>query len=57
MPPDHRLDRRELVPFAEMLDEPFIAMPQAAGALREFWPASADRPYPGSGCCCPPAMW
>ncbi|MET9557160.1 LysR family transcriptional regulator [Streptomyces sp. NPDC006645] len=46
MPPGHRLARREMVPFTELLDEPFIAMPQAAGALREFWLASAERPYP-----------
>lgn len=46
MPPGHRPAPRETVAFTEPLDEPFIAMPQAAGALREFWLASAGRPYP-----------
>ena len=35
-------DRRE-VEFAEIADEPFVALPTAAGALRDFWLAIDQR--------------
>ncbi len=37
MPADHRLAGLAEIPFAELRDEPFIALPPAAGALRDFW--------------------
>ena len=46
LPPKHRLTRLDVVPFEELVDEPFVALPKAAGALREFWLASAHRPRP-----------
>jgi DNA-binding transcriptional LysR family regulator len=33
----HPLASREVVPFAELLDEPFLALPQSAGPLRDYW--------------------
>ncbi len=43
MPICHALATRAEVDFAELLDEPFVALPLQAGALREFWLASAER--------------
>ncbi|WP_188194287.1 LysR family transcriptional regulator [Nonomuraea sp. SYSU D8015] len=37
MPADHPLAGLEEVPFAALRDEPFIALPPAAGPLRDFW--------------------
>ncbi|MEV4568683.1 LysR substrate-binding domain-containing protein [Nonomuraea sp. NPDC049419] len=37
MPADHRLAGLAEVPFDELRDEPFIALPPAAGPLRDFW--------------------
>lgn len=42
----HRLASRAVVPFDELADEPFIALPPAAGALREFWLGSDRRTRP-----------
>ena len=36
-------DRAE-IPFAALLDEPFVALPVAAGPLRDFWLALDARP-------------
>jgi DNA-binding transcriptional LysR family regulator len=33
----HPLASREVVPFAELLNEPFLALPQSAGPLRDYW--------------------
>jgi DNA-binding transcriptional LysR family regulator len=47
LPSGHRLADLEKIPFAELLDEPFIALPAAAGPLRDFWlavDARAGRP-------------
>jgi len=46
LPTDHRLADRTEIPFAELAGEPFIALPASAGALREFWLASAQRDTP-----------
>lgn len=46
VPPGHRLADNEVIPFAELVDEPFIALPSTAGPLREFWLASAQRTGP-----------
>ena len=47
LPADHRLAGADAVDFADLLDEPFLALPPAAGALRDFWlalDARAGRP-------------
>jgi hypothetical protein len=44
VPDDHHLAGRETVSWTELLDEPFIALPRAAGNLREFWLAIDQRP-------------
>ena len=37
MPRTHPLAGREVIDFAELLDEPFLALPQSAGPLRDHW--------------------
>lgn len=37
LPAGHRLAGTEEVDFADLLDEPFLALPREAGALRDFW--------------------
>ncbi|MFF3904658.1 LysR substrate-binding domain-containing protein [Streptomyces sp. NPDC001848] len=47
LPETHPLAARESVEFSELLDEPFLALPPAAGALRDHWlalDARAGRP-------------
>jgi DNA-binding transcriptional LysR family regulator len=39
----HRLARRRTIPFAELLDEPFLALPATAGPLRDYWLATEER--------------
>ncbi|MGW0657625.1 LysR family transcriptional regulator [Streptodolium elevatio] len=34
---DHPLAGRDKIAFAELLDEPFLALPATAGPLREYW--------------------
>ena len=46
LPSGHALADRAEIPFAELLDEPFVALPAAAGPLRDFWLALDDRPGP-----------
>jgi DNA-binding transcriptional LysR family regulator len=43
LPIDHRLASRESVSIAELLDEPFLALPASAGPLRDFWLALEER--------------
>ncbi|MCT2590375.1 LysR family transcriptional regulator [Streptomyces sp. N2-109] len=43
LPLGHRLAGGDSVPFAELLDEPFVALPRAAGVLRDFWLALDER--------------
>jgi DNA-binding transcriptional LysR family regulator len=43
LPEGHRLARRRAVEMAELLDEPFVALPAEAGALRDHWLALDDR--------------
>jgi DNA-binding transcriptional LysR family regulator len=40
---DHWLARRDEIDFTELLDEPFIALPEAAGSLRDHWLATDER--------------
>ncbi len=47
LPDTHRLADRPEVDFADLLDEPFIAIPKSAGVLRDYWlalDARAGRP-------------
>ncbi|MGI5212691.1 LysR family transcriptional regulator [Plantactinospora sp. CA-290183] len=41
--PGHRLSDRTEIDFADLLAEPFIALPAAAGPLRDFWLATDAR--------------
>ncbi|WP_067483284.1 LysR family transcriptional regulator [Actinomadura hibisca] len=42
-PEDHWLAGQEEVDFAELLDEPFLALPTSAGPLRDHWLAVDER--------------
>ncbi|GAA2648131.1 LysR substrate-binding domain-containing protein [Streptomyces vastus] len=44
LPQTHPLAARESVDFADLLDEPFLALPKSAGVLREYWLALDERP-------------
>ncbi|HXT91351.1 MAG TPA: LysR substrate-binding domain-containing protein [Trebonia sp.] len=46
LPANHRLARREAVTLDDLSDEPFIALPASAGALRQFWLAAEQRQAP-----------
>jgi DNA-binding transcriptional LysR family regulator len=41
LPAAHALAERESVTFDELRDEPFLALPQSAGPLRDYWLAGA----------------
>jgi DNA-binding transcriptional LysR family regulator len=43
LPAGHRLARRRAVQMTDLLDEPFVALPPEAGALRDHWLALRDR--------------
>jgi len=43
LPRKHRLARRRKIPFRELLDEPFLALPETAGPLRDYWLATDER--------------
>jgi DNA-binding transcriptional LysR family regulator len=43
LPEHHPLAAREAVDFADLLDEPFLALPPAVGPLRDFWLALDER--------------
>jgi DNA-binding transcriptional LysR family regulator len=52
LPVGHRLATLSEIPLSELLDEPFVAMPESAGSLREWWlgaPERGDRPVMVSG--------
>ena len=40
---DHRLAALERVSMTDLLDEPFLALPESAGPLRDYWLALDDR--------------
>jgi len=44
LPDDHRLADQVTVPWSDLLDEGFIALPPTAGTLRDFWLATDHRP-------------
>ncbi|MFG2501028.1 LysR family transcriptional regulator [Streptomyces sp. NPDC048441] len=37
LPEGHRLAALDEVDFADLIDEPFLALPESAGALRDYW--------------------
>jgi DNA-binding transcriptional LysR family regulator len=43
LPAGHRLARRKALQFADLLDERFIALPEEAGPLRDYWLALDER--------------
>jgi DNA-binding transcriptional LysR family regulator len=43
LPTDHRLAGASGIEFPDLLDEPFIALPDSAGPLRDAWLAVAER--------------
>ncbi|QHC24744.1 LysR family transcriptional regulator [Streptomyces sp. GS7] len=43
LPAGHRLADSAEIPFAELLDEPFLALPESAGELRDYWLAVSER--------------
>ena len=52
LPAGHRLTRRRAVKMADLVDEPFVALPEEAGALRDYWLAldrRGARRAPGRG--------
>lgn len=43
LPEGHPLARHTTVPFRELVDEPFLALPRSAGRLRDYWLATDAR--------------
>lgn len=43
LPAGHRLAAAAEIPFAALLDEPFLALPESAGVLRDHWLAVDER--------------
>ncbi len=43
LPTGHRLARRRAVQLSDLLEEPFVALPPDAGALRDHWLALEER--------------
>lgn len=43
LPNDHPLAGHDEVSIGDLLDEPFLALPQSAGPLRDYWLAVSDR--------------
>ncbi|MFE9763623.1 LysR family transcriptional regulator [Streptomyces sp. NPDC005808] len=43
LPDTHRLAPRQEIDLRDLLDEPFIALPESAGVLRDHWLAKEDR--------------
>ncbi|WP_227982904.1 LysR substrate-binding domain-containing protein [Nocardia spumae] len=37
LPEHHRLASRTVIDFADLLDEPFLALPESAAELRDYW--------------------
>lgn len=46
LPVGHRLERLPSVPFADLADEAFVALPASAGSMRAFWLAIDHRTSP-----------
>jgi DNA-binding transcriptional LysR family regulator len=43
MPDSHPLASRDVIDFADLLDEPFLALPRGAGPQRDYWLAADAR--------------
>jgi LysR substrate binding domain len=43
MPDTHPLASRDVIDFADLLGEPFLALPRGAGPLRDYWLAADAR--------------
>jgi DNA-binding transcriptional LysR family regulator len=43
LPSAHRLAAHSVVDVADLLDEPFVALPRQAGPARDFWLATRER--------------
>ncbi|OLB80117.1 MAG: LysR family transcriptional regulator [Actinobacteria bacterium 13_2_20CM_2_71_6] len=43
LPMDHPLAGRTEIDLADLLDEPFVALPEQAGPMRDFWLATDER--------------
>ena len=43
LPDTHPLASRAVIEFADLLDEPFLALPRSAGPLRDYWLATDAR--------------
>ncbi|WP_371629287.1 LysR family transcriptional regulator [Streptomyces sp. NBC_00341] len=43
LPVGHRLAGQEVIPFADLFEEPFVATPEASGRWRDYWLASDER--------------
>ncbi|HEX5400669.1 MAG TPA: LysR substrate-binding domain-containing protein [Pseudonocardiaceae bacterium] len=43
LPQTHPLAAKEVVDFADLLTEPFLALPESAGQLRDYWLAMDER--------------
>ncbi|MFI6941335.1 LysR family transcriptional regulator [Streptomyces sp. NPDC050418] len=43
LPEGHPLAARDRIPFTDLLDEPFLALPREAGDLRDYWLATDER--------------
>jgi DNA-binding transcriptional LysR family regulator len=43
LPARHPLARQEVIEFADLLDEPFLALPETSGVLRDYWLACDAR--------------
>jgi DNA-binding transcriptional LysR family regulator len=48
LPAGHRLAARSSLRFADIADEPFVALPASAGPMRDFWLALDHRARPPS---------
>jgi DNA-binding transcriptional LysR family regulator len=46
LPVGHRLSSHERLDFSEIVDEPYVALPKSAGALRDFWLGADHRDRP-----------
>ncbi|MEV4169015.1 LysR family transcriptional regulator [Nonomuraea sp. NPDC049709] len=43
LPSSHPLATRDLIPFSELWDEPFVAAPEETGPWRDFWVGADER--------------
>ncbi|MEU6453402.1 LysR substrate-binding domain-containing protein [Streptomyces sp. NPDC127113] len=56
LPETHPLAARPVLDFADLTDEPFLALPPEAGVLRDFWLALEERRALGGAAARPPRI-